>query len=286
MKHLVTHIQPHLDDIVGVWLMKKYNHEFHDAEVTFTEVTAEGGECLGDGPVDDDPDYVHIGVCRGKFDEHAGKDPNILESATTLVWKYLIEQDLLPDDEFEQKAIESLVQYVLQEDTGKLRGEALAEFTAGAVIQGMNLFDEKDKNVLSHQMYDNGVSIIEPLLLMRREAARLEKDWESRTDFESPWGKAAALVTSSAEADNYAYAHDYVLVVIVNPDKEYRNIRASANSDVDLTNVHAELEKIDPEAEWYLHQSKKLLICGHDIAPSTKLSKTPLEKLIELVKKG
>ncbi|MAG11316.1 MAG: hypothetical protein CMI52_00715, partial [Parcubacteria group bacterium] len=52
---------------------------------------------------------------------------------------------------------------------------------------------------------------------------------------------------------------------------------------VNLTQAYKKASKLEPEAEWYLHHSKRMLICGSDVAENKKLSKMSLEKLISLL---
>lgn len=285
MKHLVTHIRPHLDDIAGIWLFKKYDPLLRDAEVTFTEVNISGGVTLGSGAVDTDPDYIHIGVCRGRFDEHAIKNPTEPNSAATLVFKHLQQEDKLPHDPVAFRALSLLIDYILQEDSGQTRSKELSSFTAGSIIQGMTLLQDTDTLRLSHEMYNLGVTMLESLLRLCTARAELEHDWERRVEFSTAWGRGVALETTSAEADKFAYTKGFVVIALVHPVKHYKQYRADARSTVDLSSIYRTIHEAEPEAEWYLHQSKKMLICGHDIAPSTKLSQLTLQQLIDFIKK-
>jgi hypothetical protein len=285
MKHLVTHIQPHLDDIAGIWLFKKFHPQFRYAQVNFTEVTQTGGVPFRGIPVDSNPNIVHVGVCRGKFDEHGKEHAGEVTSASMIVWKHLNKEGFAPKDPIEHRAIELLMEYVFQEDMGASRVEKLSPFTIGSVIYSMRFSPKPNKKKLSLEMYNFGVKMMETVLLAQRQAAMFEQDWKNRTEFESMWGPAVALKTTSIEGDKYAYRNGFELVVLENPQKGFKQFRARVSSTVNLTSTLKKLEKIDPKAEWYLHQSKRMLICGHDIAPSTKLSKLSLSKLIDIVRK-
>ncbi len=45
------------------------------------------------------------------------------------------------------------------------------------------------------------------------------------------------------------------------------------------------MKKIEPQAEWYLHHSKKMLICGSDVAANVYLSKVRIRDLVALIEK-
>jgi len=284
MKHLVTHIKPHLDDIAGIWLFARFHPDYTKAEVNFTEVTIDGGKPFGGKPVDSDSDVIHIGVCRGKFDEHGPAHADEIASAATIVLDHLKEEGYVKEGSLEDQALSRLAGFVLMLDTGEIKGKELSDFTVGSVIQGMSNRTDKNAEDLSQEMYGVGVQMLDALYAGMQDSAVLTKDWKNHIDLETSFGKIAALETTSMKADDYAYSQKYSMVILVQPEKGYRQFRANRDSNIDLTSVYEKLQAADPKAEWYLHQSKKLLICGHDIAPETKLSKLSLSELIDIVK--
>src|SRR3989344_3185770 len=86
MKTLVTHINPHLDDIVGIWLFKKYNSEFADANVEFISASRDAGG--------DTEEKIFIGTGGGQFDEHK---EGLNTCAGSLVFDYLKAAGNIPD---------------------------------------------------------------------------------------------------------------------------------------------------------------------------------------------
>ncbi len=63
-------------------------------------------------------------------------------------------------------------------------------------------------------------------------------------------------------------------VLYVYRDKHgHTGIAARSRSSVDLTPVFHDLRKLDPGADWYLHPSKRLLLCGTVKAPARMPSK-------------
>ncbi len=287
-KHLVTHIRPHLDDVCGIWLFKQYHPDFKDAEINFVPLNATGGITYDEKPVDSDPNIVHIGVCRGEFDEHGPKHANakVPESASTLVFKFLDSKGFLPQDVVHHDGLKRVVDFVLALDTGSIRGKELFGYTIGAVIQAMNLRTDKDDLALSHEMFDLGWKMLDGLYISEQDHTQLIEDWKLRKDFQ--WGnfKGVALTTESKRVDDFAYSKGYDFVVYIDPKNGYRKIRAGRANQLSFEPVYKKLTEIDPGAEWYLHQSKKLLICGHEIAPDTKLSKLSLEELIKIIQES
>src|SRR3990167_8729748 len=100
MKTLITHINPHLDDIFGIWLLKKYDPKYADFAVDFISATHNGKE--------ETEEKVFVGTGGGKFDEHK---EGLNTCAGSLVFDYLKTEGLLPKGEIEIKALEEMVKW-------------------------------------------------------------------------------------------------------------------------------------------------------------------------------
>lgn len=262
-KLLVTHINPHLDDITALWLFKRFVPEFQEAEIKFISQTEKTVS---------DPNVIHLGVGRGQFDEHRGLPD---ECTTSLVWKWIKKNNFAPKEEATQAALEELVEHVRQEDTGHLKTDV---YDLDSIISGANILF-RDSSKTSELVF----SIIDSLLISSKNQVQLKKDWEKRIEFETKWGKGAALITKSS-LGSFAYKQGFVLIVAIHPSTNWHSIKADANSSIDLTPIYEKLKQIDPEAYWYFHQSKKMLINGSDVAPNVKISKLTLQDMINVLK--
>lgn len=270
-KILVTHVRPHLDDIAGIWLYQKYVPGWKKARVEFVPTSADGAKPFGGKPVDSDPNVVHVGIARGEFDEHKG---NIGKSASLLVFENLKKSGHLPEDALIRRALRRVVDYVLDEDLGKRKGLTSWPYEIGAVIMWIPDSDER---------LAVGSRLLEALLYLFKDYEKLDIDWKYKKVFRTKWGKGVGVV-SDQKGSMRAYDEGYVLVVQVDEKRGYRSIRAHANSRVDLTNAYKKAKKIEPQADWYLHHSKRMLICGSDVAPQSARSKLTLPQLIALMK--
>lgn len=268
MKTLITHIRPHLDDLCAIWLMRRYAPEAKDAAIDFIATNARGGT------VADDPDHLYIGVGRGRFDEHKG---DVGQCAATLVLAHLKERKLLGDD---LPAVEKLAAWVLEEDTGKLNTMPNREFSIPVILQ--STFDLNDRD--SHKVAALGFSILDGLLGAMRNQVLLDRDWERRVSFLSRFGPAVALESNARDIDSYAYVRGFDIVVFVNTARNYHNVKVKAGAPVDLTPAYEAFHGREPDAAWYLHHSKKMLICGGDLAPGATTSKLTLAEMVELLK--
>lgn len=280
-KVLITHVLPHLDDVAAFWLFHKFAPGFEKARMEFVPKT-EPQKLVDSTPVDSNPNYVYLGVGGGKFDEHKG---DLNDCSTSLVFKWLLSEGHIGiGSEVELLAVEHLVEYITLVDLGKLRGEKFGEFSLAAVCHAafpeVNDKFEKSKKVarLAFTMLD---AVFEECI----EIAKVKKDWKLGVEFESKWGKGFALESTASGIDSHGYQLGFNVVIHINPKNDSRQIKASANSDVDLTDAYEWLKKHDANADWYLHQSKRLLLCKRTYDENAHLSHLSLEKLINLIKK-
>lgn len=221
------------------------------------------------------PNTILIGVGRGKFDEHKG---DVLESAASLVWKELRRK---VQASVRRGALDRLVAWVREEDRGM--HDKLPERTISIPSLLRAYYEAHGKS--SHQLAQFGFDILDAMLWNYEQEVQLERDWKRRRDFKSQWGKAVALTSSVADADLYAYARGYALVLLANPRNGYRAFRAPAWGEMNLTAVYQRVIKEEPRASWYLHHSKKLLLAGSDVAPDARPSKLTLQKMISYVRR-
>ncbi len=269
MKRLLTHPRPHLDDICGIWLIQKYLPGWADAAVEFLPATT---------TLHDDADTLMVGIGRGQFDEHKG---NVGESATTLVWQHIKETADL--DELEAAALDLLTEWVRRGDTSEHDAAEMVAHGPWLPSEQLHAYYERhDKDSLALHRF--GVELCEDALIRYRNAVLLERDWRTRVEFDTPWGRGVGLTTDASGADDYAYSAGFVLLVYVHPKNGYRGYRATPESGVDLSATHAFLEAKDEDAHWFLHHSKKLLLAGSDVAPETPLSRLSLDELIAAIR--
>ena len=127
---------------------------------------------------------------------------------------------------------------------------------------------------------------LDGIFITVREKQVLLRDWKKRTSFKTKWGRGVAIKTSvsSQQVAQLSMQKGYVLFAVVNPENGYRYIKSAVRkAKVNLTQAFKKAAKQEPNAEWYLHHSKRMLICGSDVAENKKLSKLSLRQLQELL---
>ena len=269
MKTIITHVRPHIDDICALWLLKRYLPEYKDASIDFIPTDSSGGKII------DHPDFTYVGIGRGRFDEHKG---DIGECASTLVFKFIRKEVKMTS--LVRQATQKIVDWVLQEDTGKLLTVPSRQFTIPSIIHGEYDLKGKDSQAVARL----GFAILDALFVSMKNIVLLDDIWDRRIEFNSRFGRAAAMETSARDVDAYAYSRGFDLVVQVNDRKDHHNIRARVGTPTNLKPVYLELKKREPEADWYLHHSNKLLICGGDITKDAHPSKMSLKDLVEILR--
>lgn len=269
---IVTHRRPHLDEVCALWIIQKYWNEFSHANIEFVSTSPTGGERWNNTAPDSNPFVLYVGVGQGRFDEHKG---DVDDSSATLVWKETLERGSISKGE--KQAVSRIVEYVKQEDMAKYITNDLHQFGIPTIVSGLYGVNKKD----SLLVYKIGRQIMDALLFEMLKRISAEKDWEGRVDFDTKWGRAAAVVTDIPGIERIAFSLGYVLLVSHNKACTYHGMRADPHSDVDLTDVALRVKQREPEANWFLHQSKRLLLCGGEIAATENYSHLTLTELMD-----
>lgn len=268
MKTLVTHLNPHIDDIAAIWLFQRFHPDFKNAKLKF--VSASNGQ----EELKDAEDKIHLGVGRGQFDEHKG---DLEDCATSLVWKYLKDQGL-PKDQAKLSALVELVEWVRLGDLGKLPPMPYDDFSVPSFIRAWGGKGESGSQENTHL----GFEILDRILLVLINKHRSILDWENRVPVETRWGKGYAI---SSEHVNRAFCQRKDGAVYLMYDPRYQAVQYfTPKEEVDLEPIFKRVTELDPKASWFLHQSHHMVICGSASAPSSKRTKLTFEQLVKIFK--
>lgn len=267
MKTLVTHINPHLDDICAIWLFKKYYPDFKDAELKFISPAKVS--------IVDDENIVCFGVGKGSFDEHKG---DIGDCATSLVWKQIQKENLVPKDEFEKQALDELVEWVRLIDTATFPNLPFGDFTVPAFLR-----PRTGKSKDSNEAVKLGEEILDRILKVLILKQETKRDFDKRIEFNSRWGRGAAILSKAASRAVVSDlgGDDYALYLIKSP----RSTQFfTPREDLDLTPLYRQVSELEPKAGWFLHHAKRMILCGSDTTPEVKGSQLSVNQLIKVAK--
>ncbi len=267
MKKLITHINPHLDDILAIWLFKKFNLKFADANLEFISASRDAAK------EKESEDVIFFGTGGGKFDEHKEGSK---ESAGSLVWKQIRSQAKVKN-ELEEKALDELVEWNTLVDTGKAPAHEFGPFSLQAYIRPLDSSPESSKKAV-----ELGSEILDRILEVLKRKYQSLKDWEKRVEFGTSLGKGVAVKSETVDrAFCKAQTGDIFLIY----DPKYSSVQYFTPSfEIDLEPIYRKVKKLDPEADWFLHQSHHMVICGSGSAPDSKKTKLTFEQLIEIAK--
>lgn len=273
MNTLITHINPHLDDIFAIWLLKKFDPKYSDFEADFISATHDkGGE--------ETEDRVFVGTGGGRFDEHK---EGLHTCAGSLVFDYLKTGGLLPEDEIIVKALEEMVEWNKQIDMGLAPVSEFGEFSIQAFIRSKN--SKKESSTEDVQL---GAKILDRVLEVLKRTQKSLKDWEGRVEFETKFGKTIAVKSNTIDRPFCKRMARFAkrggdLFLMVNP--KYNGVQYFTPSHtLDLSPIYDKVKQIDPKADWFLHQSHHMVLCGSSSAPDSKPTKLSFEQLIEVAK--
>ena len=275
-KLVATHINPDLDAICAVWLLRSFDKDFENASVVFVPA----GETYKNQTVDSNPDIVHVDTGLGKFDHHQINDESI--SASQLVFNKLKSKN---KDLEKNQALIRLIKVVVETDHfGEcLWPKASADyyiFDAIHILNGLKIGGKLDDSGL----IEFGAKCLDGIYNSLKLKIEAEEDIQNGVVFETKWGKGIGSETSNNEFIKEAQKQGFILALQKNPDNDFVRMKARPDSGVDLTPIYDKLKLKDPEASWYLHISKRILLNGSTKNPTVKPSKLGLEEIIEILK--
>lgn len=269
---IITHRKPHLDEVVAAWLLTKFDPACQDCTYQFDQHSINGIH------VPNQADYIGLGVGKGKYNEH-----NLLhgQSCAKLVYEDLLHRGLIPNEEFEDRALAWLVEYSHNEDTAEYSSDdpLRRSFQLPAIIRGIWLTQDGDQAVMRE-----GLKLIDAVMARMNERAKFLPDWDRRIEFTSRYGKSVAVASEYTASDEVAYHHGFAVIVQKDTKQEYAGYRAHPHSHIDFTEIYEKLKALEPET-WYLHQSKQVLITANKKDSGLSLTKLSLLQLIDLIKK-
>lgn len=267
-KTLVTHINPHLDDTSAIWLFQKFNPEFEDANIEF--ISASRDAALRE----ESEEKLFFGTGGGKYDEHKGDTE---DCATSLVWKDLKARGKIPEDKILNGALEKIVEWSRLIDLGRAPEEQFGSFSVQAFIRPSDNTQES-----SLKAVNLGKEILDRILEVLKKEEQSALDWEKRVEFETKFGKSYAVLSETINRP-FCKAHGGDLFLMVDPAKHSVQY-FTPSFEIDLEPIYKKVKDLDPEADWFLHQSHHMVLCGAGASPEFKPTKLSFEQLIEVAK--
>lgn len=273
-KTIVTHFNPDIDALTSAWLIKRFLTGWEKAKVEFVAA----GKTLGDEPSDSNPDIIHVDTGRGRFDHHQ-------DQARKPACQQVLDELKRKNDKFrEDEALERLVDVVSEADVGSHihwpeSQTDRYEFSLDSLIGGL-----KKQGFDDQRLVEWGLVLLDATYTTLKVKVGAEKILEGGLTFETKWGKSIAFETANDTVLELAEKRGFSVAVRKDPKSGAVRVYARNDKGVDLTGVWEELQKKDPEATWFLHQSKCLLLNGSSKNPAMRPTRLGLKEVVEVLK--
>ncbi|MDP3955568.1 MAG: DHH family phosphoesterase [bacterium] len=273
-KIIVTHKNPDIDALTSIWLIERFLPGFSDAEVKFVPA---GGTLEGINP-DADPDILHVDTGMGVLDHHQRK---AFSSASRLVLAKIVKERPLKKDD--KKALKRLVEQVTEMDNGRDASWPEPESDRYEFMFNNLVINNSE----AQDFWQVGLRCLDKVFQIMKSKVKAEEliDKEG-VIFETRWGKAVAALTGNDQVIQVGLRQGYVMVAKQNPKTNHLRIYSRFDRGVDLRKAFKEFKKRDPEATWYLHPSRCLLLNGSRANPNMKTTSLSFEEIIEILKKA
>lgn len=297
MKIVVTHNSPDWDAITSVWLIKRFLPGWEDADVQFVPAGQRMAPYIA---TEKDPieninthEVLHVDTGLGPLDHHQTSSDQVC--GASLTWDYVLKENLDFKNTNEKwitrtEALGRMVKVVVAIDHFKevFWPDAAAdyqEFGLFGLLEGLKIKFPDQDSIFA----EKGMEWLDYMMHNFENRIWAEKEMKEKgQEFQTRFGKALAVETINDSFLKIAQKMGYVIVVRKDPRKGYVRIKArpeeKGKDGVDLTLVYEQLQKMDPEATWFLHVSKKMLLNGTPKNPKMIPSTLSLQEIMNVVK--
>lgn len=308
MKIIVGHKAPDLDAITSMWLIRKYLPGWNEARFEFVPA---GEKLTGEYQATDDPavekldddEVIHVDTGLGYLDHHQTDNDDVCAASLTFEYVLSHSENGLVDETTKVEALRKIVEIAVnvdhfQEVFYQDPGSYLYDFTVVGVIDGIKMMYPHDDYTCANL----GLTCLDSVLHTFENRIWAEHEIKDKgVEFESTWGKGLGIETINDAVLKLAQKKGYVITVRKDPHNDYIRIKArpkmrnalkdeiERNSefkevDVDFTQLYEAIQKKDPDANWFLHASKRMLLNGSSKNPTSKASTLSLQEVIDTIR--
>lgn len=303
MKIIVTHTSPDWDAIGSVWILRRFLPGWDEAKVEYVPAgqryknleskiqNSESGDVIE--KINDD-EVIHVDTGMGPLDHHQVSDQSVC--AASRCWDYVQQVQnskfkIQNDDRIrgQQEAISRIIKVIVEIDHFREcfwdnPTADYQEFSLIGILDGLKYMKPDQDEVYT----SFGMQCLDALVHAFENRIAAEKEIAANgVPFETKWGKGIGYETINDTVVKLSQKMGYIVVVRKDPRKGYARIKVRPATgkadDLDLTLAYEKLKKIDPEATWFLHVSKKMLLNGTPKNPKMIPTKLTLKQLISVL---
>ncbi len=275
-KIIVTHIFPDLDAIASAWLLVRFDPDFEQTEFEFVPA----GETLAGKAVDSDPTVVHVDTGLGGFDHHQLENKTC---AAALVFNYLKGQKFITVKH--QGALERLIKVITVIDNfgDFFWNEPAADrydLQLSEIINNLKISGRLNDKQLMYQ----GMILLDAVLTGFLIKIKAEAEIASGLEFTSSWGKAVAVASKHSLVSKLGQKLGFALVIRKEPKTGLASVKSQPRDEIDLEPLYKKLKAADPNASWFFHKSRHIIVNGSRHNPAVRPTSFSLEEIVDLVK--
>lgn len=253
---IITHKSPDLDSSVAIWVLKRFVYP----KISFNYVFVDAGENLSNIP-----NSIHVDTGNTDYDHH---NTNKLISAASLVYD---------KNKLNNPTLKRIIDYAVMVDHAKVKHSRYHFFHIIHALNGLIGYDSQATLNAMLTILDGTYNS-----LVSKRAS--QKDFKKGIEFTSKLGKGIAFNTENPNLREKAYNKLYDIFLFKDKATGFAGFKAHGNSNVNFKGLYNEIKKTEPNADWFLHSSNQLLLCGSSKAPQKKLTKLELNQLIDIIK--
>jgi len=304
MKIIVTHLSVDLDAVTSIWLIKRFLPGWDSASYDFVPAGEKlPGRYLRKGGVVEhvyENEVIHVDTGMGLLDHHHLEDNNVCAASITLDYVLNENKDLVSKKD-KVHALREMVNVVIDNDHFQEvylpnPQSYLHDFSLVAIIDGLKMVYPKDDLTVVELVS----TCLDSILRVFENRFAAEQDLQvGSKEFKTAWGSAIALESANDAVMKIAQKKGYVIVLRRDPKSGSIRIKArpskrsgSTNSarsekiedvDIDLSSVYRKLKKADPQATWFLHASKRMILNGSSKNPNSTPSILSVDEVIKIL---
>lgn len=298
MKVIVTHFSPDWDAIGSVWVIKKFLPGWQEAKVEFVQPGDKSSRVRSHPEFEtdvivniDEDEIIHVDTGNGPLDHHI--DPDTTVSGAWKSWEYVKAHIQSAGDHFSEnheEAISRMMKVIVRYDHFQDifmsdPDDDYYDLSLNGLLDGLKL----EKQGQDDYFVDFGIQCLDAIFHKMENKVWMEKELaEKGVEFETRYGKGIGLETMNHVVLKQGQRMGYVIVVRKDPRNGYLAVASQPEKDVkkkiDLTLVYEQLRKMDPDATWYFHASKQILLNGSTRSEKMKTTKLKLDDIIKVIK--
>jgi hypothetical protein len=216
----------------------------------------------------------------GRFDHH---HTNERTCAAHLVFEHLKKENKIRKKDL--SALERLTELVIQVDhfedfNWSDPASDRYDFSLHHLLDHLKLSGKLNDKELSFQ----GFSLLDAVLYGLRFKIQAEEELKKGTQFQSYLGRSIGVETKISRVSKLGQKMGYALVVRKEPETHFVSIKSQPLPELDLTKAFEALKKGDPNADWYFHPSKHIILNGSRHNAKVKPSHLSISDLISIIK--